>query len=147
MLPSHLVLTCQASVKFDVVELGICTHMAVTGPGRNAGLGESGLSEKGEKAEIRALADDGGLKGERTAIIMATHATRQCWDEGSESNQIAVSCKMDFLGATRWCNKQRALTLSDSAKADLQTEKGSCPAWVVQLDVFICSRDARGNAT
>jgi hypothetical protein len=67
--------TLQASVKVEVVEWGIGTHMAVTGPGINAGLGESGLSEKGENAEMRALADEGCLKGERTAIIMAAYAT------------------------------------------------------------------------
>ena len=53
------------------------TYMAVTGPGINAGLGESGLSEKGENAEMRALVDDGGLRGERTTIIMATYATER----------------------------------------------------------------------
>jgi hypothetical protein len=57
------------------VEWGIGTYMAVTGPGINAGLGESGLSEKGENAEMRALADEGCLRGARTAIIMATYAT------------------------------------------------------------------------
>lgn len=51
------------------------THIAVTGPGIYAGLGESGLSEKGEKADIRALAD-GGLIGERTAIMMANSCDR-----------------------------------------------------------------------
>lgn len=51
------------------------THIAVTGPGIYAGLGESGLSEKGEKADIRALAD-GGLKGERTAIMMGNSCDR-----------------------------------------------------------------------
>ena len=43
----------------------------------NAGRGESGISEKGEKADIRALADDGGLNGERTAIIMLSYATQR----------------------------------------------------------------------
>jgi hypothetical protein len=71
------VLTCQALVKGNIMELGVEAHMAVTGPGINAGRGESGLSEKGENAEIRALADGGGLSGERTAIIMATHAIGQ----------------------------------------------------------------------
>jgi hypothetical protein len=77
VLPSRLGLSCQALAKVDIVELGVKTYMAVTGPGINAGRGESDLSEKGENAEIRALADDGGLRGERTAIIMATHATVQ----------------------------------------------------------------------
>jgi hypothetical protein len=80
LLASRLGLSCQASVEVEVVELGIGTYMAVTGPGINAGLGESGLSEKGENAEIRALADDGGLRGERTAIIMATYATGRRWE-------------------------------------------------------------------
>lgn len=48
--------------------------MAITEPGINAGLGDPGLSEKGENVDIRALAD-GGLRGDRTAIIMATYAT------------------------------------------------------------------------
>ena len=86
-LTCRLDLSCQTLAKVDVIELGIETHMAVTGPEINAGLGESGLSEKGENAEIRALADDGGLRGERTAIIMATHATGQCWDEGGANNK------------------------------------------------------------
>jgi len=75
VLASHLDSPYQVSVKVEVVEWGIGTHMAVTGPGINAGLGESGLSEKGENAEMRALADEGCLKGERTAIIMAAYAT------------------------------------------------------------------------
>jgi hypothetical protein len=117
--------------------------MAVTGPVINAGLGESGLSEKGENAEIRALADDGGLKGERTAIIMATHATRQSWDVGTVRNKKFPAVKWTFVGATRSCRKQRPLALSASAKADSQAEKCSYHAWVVQLDVLICSRDIK----
>ena len=77
VLASRLGWSCQASAKVEVVELGIGTYMAVTGPGINAGLGEPGLSAKGENADIRALADDGGLRGDRTAIIMATYAAER----------------------------------------------------------------------
>ena len=98
--------------------------MAVTGLAMYAGLGESALSEKGENAEIRALADDGGLRGERTAIIMATHATGQCWGEGSASTK-RIGCGMDLVCATVWCRKQRALTLSDSSRTALQIERSS----------------------
>lgn len=81
MLASRLGLPCQASVKVEVCRVGHWyTYMAVTGPGINAGLGESDLSEKGENAEIRALVDDGGIKGGRTAIIMATYATERRWE-------------------------------------------------------------------
>jgi hypothetical protein len=54
--------------------------MAITGPGINAGLGDPDLSWKGENVDIRALADDGGLRGDRTAIIMATYATERRWE-------------------------------------------------------------------
>lgn len=81
---------------------GLETYMAVTGPGRNAGRGESGLSEKGEKAEMRALVDDGGLNGERTAIIMATHATGECWDEGFVGNET-TSRRRDFRRCHATC--------------------------------------------
>lgn len=80
VLASRLGLSCQVSVKVEVVELGIGTYMAVTGPGINAGLGEPGLSEKDENADIRGLADDGGLRGDRTAIILATYATERRWE-------------------------------------------------------------------
>jgi hypothetical protein len=79
VLASRLSLSCQASVKVEVVELGIGTYMAITEPGINAGLGDPGLSEKGENVDIRALAD-GGLRGDRTAIIMATYATEWRWE-------------------------------------------------------------------
>lgn len=111
-----------------MVELSIETHMAITGPGRNAGRGESGLSEKGEKAEIRALADDGGLNGERTAIIMATRATRRCREVGDARTSPAAT-KGTLLGATRLCLEQRALARSASVKADLQAENCSYHAW------------------
>jgi hypothetical protein len=78
------------------------THIAVTGPGIYAGLGESGLSEKGEKVEMRALADDGGLNGERTAIIMATHATGECWDEGLVGNET-TGRRRDFRRCHATC--------------------------------------------
>ena len=86
-LPSRYDLSCHVSVKARRCRAGLGTHMAVTGLAMNVGLGESALSEKGENAEIRALADDGGLRGERTAIIMAPHATGQFWCVGSASNK------------------------------------------------------------
>ena len=142
--PCRLSLSCQTSVNGRCRRAGMGTHMAVTGLAINAGLGESALSEKGENAEIRALADDGCLKGERTANIMATHATGQRRWQGSASN-VTMGSEKDFLRATLWCRKQNDLTLSTSGNANLRGERGSWHARLMQLDEFVCWRGASGG--
>src|SRR5436309_15299562 len=98
--------------------MGCTTHTGVTGFAINAGLGESGLSEKGEKAEIRVLLDDGGLRDERMAIIVATHATVTNVGTRVAQTTRQPAAKKDISGAARgWRRKQ---TRSDVCHAPVR---------------------------
>jgi hypothetical protein len=50
----------------------------------------------------------------------------------------------NFLEATRWHLKHGALTLSNSSKANLQAEKRSCDAWMVQVGVLFVQEAQAG---
>jgi hypothetical protein len=106
-----------------LLELGIGAYMAVIGPEITAGLGESGLSEKGENADMSALAEDGGRRGERTAIIMATYATKRRFGVRLRVVRNARSAKKTLCGNTTAPQAWSSGAIN-SNKADLQAEKG-----------------------
>jgi hypothetical protein len=97
----------------------------------NAGRGESGLSEKGEKAEIRALADDGGLNGDLTAIIMASYATQGNVGAGEGQVTKLPAAGGAFAGATRLVPQAKSRDVVSLYQGwFMRREKGSYHAWV-----------------
>lgn len=87
------------------------TYIAVKRPAACTGRGESGVSEKGENAEMKALAVAGVGRGERTAIIMATTAI------GSTLVQDRV--ELEAMRATTTCRVPQTRCTSVQRQPDL----------------------------